>query len=137
MQEMASEVGQKVTEKAPGNDRVLTRAELFYNERLTPEQHYMMLHKGFEIFETETLHIQNLNDKVALRPSTEDWLNFRQVIEHWDRTIRGVAVKDMDPKDFQEFEEAVLNTTVLDQQILGAIEGYPKMFHMGIVAFTN
>jgi hypothetical protein len=93
----------------------------------------MMLHKGFESYEADTLHISNLNDKLAFRPSTKDWLNLRQVIEHWDRTIREVAMKDMDPKDFQEFEEAVLTSTVMDQQILGAIEGYPRTFHLGML----
>ena len=133
LEDMAREVGHKVAELAPGKDQVLTRGELLYNERLSVKQHEMMLHKGFESYEAETLHMTNLSDKVALRPSTEEWLNYRQVIEHWDRTIREVAEKDMDPKDFKELEETVLNTVVMDRQILDAIEGYPKMFHMGMI----
>ena len=133
LQQIACEVGQKVSDLAQGTNHVLTRANLFYNELLTNEQHIMMLHKGFETYEADTLHISNLNDKMAFRPSTEDWLNFRQVIEHWDRTIREVAMTDMDPKEFKEFEEAVLTSTVMDQQILGALEGYPRTFHLGML----
>ncbi len=133
LEDMAREIGHKVAEQAPGNANILTRLPLFYNERLTGLQHEQIFHKGFEIFEAETLHITDLNQKLALRPTSEDWLNIRQVVEHWDRTIKLVAEKDMAPKDLKELEDTVLNTNLMDQQILDAVQGYPKMFHLGMI----
>lgn len=135
LEDMARQVGSKVEERAPGIDNaVLARGTLLYHEQLTPEQHYMMLHKGFEAFEAETLHLTNLNEKLALRPSTEQWLNHRTIVEHWDRTIKHVAMKDMTKEDFTELEDTILNSTVMDQQILDALSGYPTTFHMAMIA---
>ena len=133
LEDQAREMGSKVGGLAPGQDQVLSRAPLFYNERLTSEQHNMMLFKGFESYESATLHIENLSEKVDLRPSTEKWQDYRQVVEHWDRTIRQVALKDMSPEGFRELEDSVLNTTLMDQQILDAVRGYPMTFHLAMI----
>jgi len=93
----------------------------------------MLFHKVMESYEEETCSLTNLNEKFSARPSLEQWLDARQVIEHWDRTIRKVAEKDMDHADFLEFENAVLNTLVMDSQILYAIAGFPKKFHMAMI----
>jgi len=93
----------------------------------------MIFHKVFEAYEADTISTTNLTEKLALRPSGEDWLNCRQVIEHWDRTIRVVAEKDMSHDDFKQLQEAVLNTTVMDQQIMDVVRGYPKLFHLAMI----
>ena len=133
MQDMAREVGAKVSEQILDSSQRLARAPLLYNEELTPEQHEMMLTKGFEIYETETLHLTNLKEKLHYRPDLEQWLRYRIVIEHWDRTIRQVAKQDMSEPDFLEFEAAVLKSTIMDQQILDAIQGFPKTFHLAMI----
>jgi len=133
MEIMASEVGSKVADLHVPHGASLARAEVFYHERMTPEQHEMVLHKGFEIYEAETLHLTNLNEKISLRPSYETWLTYRTVIEHWDRTIKQVALKDMAPSEFKELELAILNSSCMDQQILDALRGYPKYFHLAML----
>ena len=133
MQDMAREVGAKVSEQILEQSHQLARGSLLYNEELTPEQHEMMLTKGFEIYETETLHLTNLKEKLHYRPDLEQWLRYRIVIEHWDRTIRSVAKQDMSDEDFLEFEAAVLKSNVMDQQIMDAIRGYPKTFHLAMI----
>ena len=133
LEDMAREMAAKVVGLAPGKDQVLARAELYYNERLTPKQHEMMMHKGFEIYEAETLHITNLIEKVTIRPTNEMWLNYRQVIEHWDRSMEQVARKDMDPKEFEELKETVLTTSLMDAQILHAVQGFPKHFNLSLI----
>ena len=70
---------------------------------------------------------------MAFRPTTEKWLNFRQVVEHWDRTIRQVALQDMSAEGFKELEDSVLNTTIMDQQILDAVRGFPMTFHLAMI----
>ena len=133
MQDMAREVGAKVSEQILEQSHQLARGSLLYNEELTPEQHEMMLTKGFEIYETETLHLTNLKEKLHYRPDLEQWLRYRIVIEHWDRTIRSVAKQDMSDEDFLEFEAAVLKSNIMDQQIMDAIRGYPKTFHLAMI----
>ena len=77
----------------------------------------MMLTKGFEVYEADSLHLTNLREKLNNRPDLQAWLRCRQVVEHWDRTIRQVAKQDMSEPDFLEFEAAVLKSTIMDQQI--------------------
>ena len=91
MQDMASEVGSKAAEKGLDVTSKLTKMPLLYHERLSHGQHGMMLHKGFEIFEAETLHLTNVNQKIACRPDYPTWLIYRTVVEHWDRTISKVS----------------------------------------------
>ena len=133
MQDMAREVGAKVSEQILDHSRHLTRAPLLYCEPLTPLQHEMMLAKGFEVYEADSLHLTNLKEKLNHRPDLDIRLRYRTVIEHWDRSIRQVAKQDMSEADFLEFEAAVLKSTIMDQQILDSIRGFPKTFNLAMI----
>ena len=133
MQDMAREVGAKVSEQILDSTQRLARAPLLYTEPLTPKQHEMMLTKGFEIYEADSLHLTNLSEKLRLRPDLDTWLRYRTIIEHWDRSIRTVAEQDMSEADFEEFEAAVLTSATMDQQILDAIQGFPKTFNLAMI----
>ena len=60
MQDMAREVGAKVSEQILDSSQRLARAPPLYNEPLTHQQHEMMLTKGFEVYEADSLHLANL-----------------------------------------------------------------------------
>lgn len=63
----------------------------------------------------------------------DQWHKYRHIIEHWERTISVVAKADLSPGDFDELERAVLYGSAMGHQILDALAGYPKTFHLAML----
>ena len=66
----------------------LTVENMFYEELLTPKQHEQIVEKITTNFEDSALHLKDKEAWKALKPKAESWLSARQLIQHWDRTMR-------------------------------------------------
>ena len=117
-------------------DRVpngVTVKPMFYEELLTPKQHELIVLKLLSCFEDSALHLTDRNQWLALKPKPEQWAAARQVIQHWDMSIRACCKADLPEPEFTELEKAILFGDAMDAQILNIIKRYPKTFHIGMI----
>ncbi len=106
---------------------------MLYEELLSPKQHEQILEKITSCFEDSALHLSDRNQWLALKPKAEQWIGARQVIQHWDLTMRACCQADLPKDEFHELEKAILYGDAMDTQILGIIKRFPKSFHIGMI----
>ena len=111
----------------------LTVKPMLYEELLTAKQHEAIIVKLTSCFEDSALHLTDRNQWLALKPKPEQWAAARQVIQHWDNTIKACCKADLPEHEFIELEKAILFGDVMDTQILNIIKRYPKTFHIGMI----
>lgn len=104
-----------------------------YNAPLTAPQFNMMLEKAVKIFEAETNHLERDDLKVKCKPKGETWMQYRDIIQHWDTSMASVAKKDLSDSDFILLEEAVLKSKSMDQEIPAMLGRHPTLFHIGLL----
>ena len=104
-----------------------------YEELLTTKQHELVLGKICLNFEDSALHQADRNQRAAAKPKMEQWLAARQVIQHWDFTMRACCEADLTKEEFDELEKAILYGDAMDAQILKVISRFPKSFHIGMI----
>ena len=83
-------------------------APFVYENKLTAEQREMIFEKAISCFEAEALQEQAQAKRNALRPTPEDWRQYRCVTTHWTQTIEQCAQSQMDEADFLDVKRAVL-----------------------------
>ena len=137
-QALADEVALVARDAASKSHRDLiskgvTVKPMVYEELLTQKQHEQIVEKLCSCFEDSALHLTDRNQWLALKPKAEQWLAARQVIQHWDITMRSCCAKDLPPQEFEELERAILYGDAMDSQILGVITRFPKSFHIGMI----
>ena len=113
--------------------RGVTVKPMLYEELLTAKQHEQLVEKICSCFEDSALHLADRNRWVALKPNEEQWLAARQVVQHWDQTIKSCCQADLSGEDFEELEKAILYGDAMDSQIMGVIKRFPKSFHIGMI----
>ena len=111
----------------------VTVKAMLYEELLTPKQHEQVVDKITSCFEDSALHLTDRNQWLALKPKAQQWTGARQVIQHWDLTMRACCQADLPQAEFEELEKAVLYGDAMDNQILGIIKRFPKSFHIGMI----
>ena len=92
----------------------LTVRPMHYEELLTPKQHESIIVKLTSCFEDSALHLTDRNQWLALKPKPEQWAAARQVIQHWDNTIKACCKADLPEHEFIELEKAILFGDVTD-----------------------
>ena len=113
--------------------RGMTVKPMHYDELLTPKQHEQTLDKIIAIFEDSALHHADRNQWQLAKPKSEQWLAARQVIQHWDQTLRACCEADLPKPEFEELEKAILYGDAMDAQVLQIIRRVPKSFHVGMI----
>ena len=106
---------------------------MLYEEQLTPKQHEQVVDKICSCFEDSALHLTDRKQWIALKPKAEQWMGARQVIQHWDLTMRACCEADLPKSEFEELEKAILYGDAMDSQILGVIKRFPKSFQIGMI----
>ena len=96
----------------------VTVKAMLYEELLTPKQHEQVVDKITSCFEDSALHLTDRNQWLALKPKAQQWTGARQVIQHWDLTMRACCQADLPQAEFEELEKAVLYGDAMDNQIL-------------------
>jgi hypothetical protein len=109
------------------------RAEFSVNPSLTRSQFHMMLQKVIHVYESAIAEIEIDDTKLKHRPTEENWLQARVVVQMWDLTIRDVASKEVSKEDFDLFRKLVLETDQLDKELCGIRSRWSKWFHMGLL----
>ena len=104
-----------------------------YEELLTADQHEMILQKAFHNYEDEALHLADRQVWRRLIPTIEQWRTYRNVIQHWDLTIRECCQADLPAQDFDELQHAILYGDAMDSQIMSVIKRFPKYFNIGMI----
>ena len=66
----------------------VTVKPMMYEELLTASQHEQLIDKVCTCFEYEALHLTDRHQWVALKPKEKQWISARQIIQHWDLTMR-------------------------------------------------
>ena len=115
------------------NPREVTIKPMKYEELLTAKQHEMIMQKALHCFEDEALHLSDRHTWKSLIPNTEQWRNYRNIIQHWDQTISSCCKADLPPDDCEEVERAILFGDAMDSQIITIIKRFPKFFHVGMI----
>ena len=114
---------------APG----AARSEFIINPPLTPAQFLMMLEKLIHVYESAVEGIESDEGKFKQRPTEEDWLRARVIVQLWDLTIREVALKDLGKDDFNLFQKLVLESDQLTKELCAIRSRWGKWFHMGLL----
>ena len=109
------------------------RAELELNSPLSPDQFQKMLHKVIHTYEAAIEGVESDESKRKHRPSEEDWLRARIVVQMWDTTICEVGKKDLSHDDFEVFQKLVLESNQLDKELCNIRSRWGKWFHMGLL----
>ena len=104
-----------------------------YEELLTVEQHEMIFQKAFHCYEDEALHLDDRNAWKRLIPNVEQWRTYRNVIQHWDVTLRACCQADLPKEDFEELEKAIKFGDAMDSQIMSVVGRFPKNFNIGMI----
>ena len=111
----------------------LTVKPMSYETLLTEPQHEQLVDKITACFEDSALHLTDRNQWLALKPKNEQWSAGRQVIQHWDQTMRSCCQTDLPEEEFKELEKAILYGDAMDNQIMTIIKRFPKTFHIGMI----
>ena len=111
----------------------VTAKPMMYEELLTASQHEQIIEKVCTCFEDEALHLTDRHQWLALKPKEQQWIGARQIIQHWDLTMRMCCKQDLKQEEFEELEKSILYGDAMDAQILGIIKRFPKSFHIGMI----
>jgi hypothetical protein len=73
----------------------VTVKPMMYEELLSASQHEQLLKKVCICFEDEALHLTDRHQWQALKPKELQWIGARQIIQHWDLTMRMCCKQDL------------------------------------------
>ena len=110
---------------------------MMYEELLNASQHEQLIEKVCTCFEDEALHLTDSHQWLALQHKEQQWINARQIIQHWDLTVKMCCREDLKHEEFEELEKATLYGDAMDAQILGIIERFPNQKHSRIGMIPN
>ena len=106
---------------------------MMYEELLTSSQREQLIEKVCTCFGYEALHLIDRHQWLALKPKEQQRISARQVIRHWDITMRIGCKQDLKQEEFEELEKAILYGDAMDAHILGIINRFPlNKIHIGI-----
>ena len=111
----------------------VTRTELKLDTPLNATQHTMLVMKMIKTYESSIECLVSDEAKMKHRPSANDWVTSRIVIQMWDETLETCASKDLRKSDFEILRKIVLESSDLDSELLAARKRWPKWFHMGLL----
>ena len=113
--------------------RGASHAPLSHDSALSAEQFDLMLSKAIAIFESDTAHLDRDERKAKFKPTEEQWLTYRRVIQAWTETIAQVAVKDLQPTEMELLENTVLRSSRMDAEICSMLARRPRTFHLNML----
>ena len=108
-------------------------AAIQYDVPLSTSLFAMLWRKMIKTHEAAIEGMTSHEAKAKERPSEEDWIVARKVVQLWDLTIEGVAAKHMSKSDFDVLKNLVLESKELDAELAGILDRMPKYFHMGLI----
>lgn len=94
-----------------------------FGGNLKVEEHELIVRKIISVFEGSSAEVpQKINQ--------EQLFNFRMISQHWSKSIRQCAEKDLQEKEFEMVQMAVEHGDALDSQIMSVLKGFPVWFAM-------
>jgi hypothetical protein len=100
---------------------------------LTEEEFDAIWVKALAWFNARTAHLDFSSTKAKYRPSQADWVNFRLVVQFWFRVMRNCCAKDMDPENYKDHLDTVLQGDALDGELIGMLSRGISFFHIGML----
>ena len=110
-----------------------TKQEMPVNPPLTEPQFLMLLGKMIKVHEAQCADVTDPDTKLKCKPTEEDWVNSRIIVQMWDMAIKTCAEADLSKEDFQQLQDLVLEADTLDKELLGVRSRWSKWFHMGML----
>lgn len=121
--------GDVVKSWLPGDET----AEIEYDAPLSQEQFCMLWRKMIKSYETAIEGLSSPDAKLRERPSVEDWVTARRIVQLWDSAVEPVASKALSAEDFSALKTLILESVTLDAELASVLERMPKYFHMGLI----
>ena len=94
-----------------------------FGGNLKIEEHEMLVRKLISVFEGS-------NSEAPQKITQEQLFNYRMIAQHWSKSIRQCAQKDLQEKEFEMVQMAVEHGDALDGQLLSRLKGFPVWFAM-------
>ncbi len=110
-----------------------SKLPLYHDTPLTVEQFDLMIQKAVRVFEDDTAHLEREDSRLRFRPSVDQWVSTRRVIQRWTESIRECAKADLSEGDFTLLQATILDGDALDATVLSLLNRYPKTFHIGLL----
>ena len=97
------------------------------------EQYLALLHKMVKTHEGISAGIADTEVMSKHRPSEEEWIISRIIIQLWGTSIQECAKADLSAEDYKTLEHLVTETDTLNKELCSIRNRWCKWFHMGLM----